>query len=210
MYGDYSPQTFAIESRSVALDKIFAAVIQQRRNKQILIRRLTSQCPHADGTIQVCIARGAYAAKAVATTAAGALTLSITADDDGYIGGHQVTSSDFLLIATDNEVNTKGVSNGWRLLSISGHAEDAGNDELDLTVAGLDNITGIESIVTAGAKCYIIRAVDILNLAVGAATVEKEYWAAGEVDAPVAIKSDPGSASAASFNVLAEYVGTLS
>lgn len=211
-YGNETPQKFAIETRAASgADQYAALTIRQRNNQQIVLRRIAGTALHANADIDVMIAKRKYKTTLKTATVADATTgVVLNGDDDGFIAGHQITSNDFLLIATENEVNDQGLSSGWRLCTISAHVESASTDQVTLTVAGSDGQTGIEAICVVGAACYLIRAADVITLPIGSATVEKLYWAAGEVNAPVAVRMDPGSTGAHNFNILVEYVGSLS
>jgi hypothetical protein len=144
------------------------------------------------------------------TATAAAATTNVILDGDagtGYIGGHQITSSDLLLISTDGlTADASFQGNAWRLCSISAHVETGGSDIVTITAGGL----GIENAAAAGSVCYIIRPADVVRLDVGIASVEKEYWAAGEANAPVAFYMDPAGATAHDFSALAEFIGPMS
>jgi len=196
---------------SSSTDQFETRTIQGRRNKQILLRRVFATCGTAASFLDVCIPKHKYKTTLNTATAAAATTgVILDGDDDGYIGGHQITSNDLLLISTDGGADASNQGNAWRLCSISAHVETAASDIVTITVAGLDGITGIENACSAGAECYIIRPADKVQIPVGNATVEKEYWASGEVNAPVVFYMDPAGATAHDFNALAEFVGPLS
>jgi len=191
-----------------ATDQELAIVIPGKAGVQIVVDALDATGANAGAVVKLGACTSALETTVVGAKAAAATDHILSGDDDGYINGYQITDNDYGVFVTTatNAQNSTGADTSLRVGLISGAAEDAANDEVDLTVAGLDGITGIEGAVAAGAKAWVVRADRLTTHTVGSATIAKENVIAGEVGQPVVLIMDPGGAAAHDVSVSGRYV----
>jgi hypothetical protein len=191
-----------------ATDQEAAIIIPGKPGVQIVVDALDATGANASAVVKAgACTNGLETTTEVAANAA-ATQIDLNGDDDGYINGYQIANNDYMVVLTTatNAQNSRGADTALRALLISGATEDAANDAVDCTVAGLDGITGVEGAVAASAKAWIVRADRLTTHTVGSATIAKENVIAGEVGKAVVFIMDPGGAAAHDFSVSGRYV----
>jgi len=191
-----------------ATDQELVIVIPGKAGVQIVVDSLDATGANAGAVVKAVACSDSLETTTEAAANAAATQIDLNGDDNGYINGYQITDNDYMAVATDatNALNSKGADTSIRVLLISGATEDAGNDAVDCTVAGLDGITGVEGAVSAGATAWVLRADRFTTHTIGSATVAKENVIAGEVGKPVVFIMDPGGAAAHDISVAGRYV----
>lgn len=191
-----------------ATDQELAIVIPGKAGVQIVVDALDATGANAGAVVKLGACSDSLETTVVGALSAGTTAPILNGDDDGYINGYQIADNDYCVLATDatNAQNSTGADTSLRVVLISGATEDAANDEVDLTVAGLDGITGSEGALSAGATAWVVRADRLTTHTVGSATIAKENVIAGEVGKPVVLIMDPGGAAAHDVSVTGRYV----
>jgi hypothetical protein len=144
---------------------------------QPIIRQLTNLPSHASDNFDVFLARPEYVTKATRNTTPTQTATHIFIDVDvaaGHVvGGHTLTTSDYLIIATPS---------GYLVRVISAIADVSAKTYCDVT------IPTITTAAVAGAQVFVVRAADITNFVSGGTTrVQLDYPYAGYTGCPLAI-----------------------
>lgn len=127
----------------------------------------------------------------VAAAAAATTVIIVTSDTGGTkVGGRAITNNDFLLVRMDTP-NDKGEA--WQLLDITGNSADSPNSKNTLTVAGFDNITGLEKAVAADNVAYIVSVESVGTTDVDANALQLLLPTVGDAGHPLALSINEGS-----------------
>ena len=168
-------------------------VIVPPRNRIPVLVNVTAQGGNASDTVRFFPCRPDYKTVVSADAAGSATEVTVdTSDTDGEdVGGHTVTTSDFLVVARD--------AGDFIIAGISGVTNDAANDEIDLECNGefFDGASNIGSAITEGNTAYVVPAADVQTFATADAQFD-HLQCSGYVGAPIAVASD-GNAAAAHY-----------
>lgn len=173
------------------------AIAQAQRGRQPVIRRAILTAGHTGDSVVLYLPRPEFVTLVTRNTTPTQSATHLFVDVDVVAGhvikGHTMTTSDYVIVA-----------NGTSLVlrKPSGVADVPSKLYCDLTVPTMSTAA------VAGSKVWIVRAADIVSYTDGAAAAAVrnfEYFAAGNVDCPIAIGAISGSTTISKFTATIRY-----
>ena len=175
-------------------NQIDSFVIPPKEHRRIVIQSLDAEGGTAGDLVQFQSLFNTDKTTVQTAAAAAATAIQLVGDDDGNLQGVAVTTSDFVVVATNA---------GWQVLDIAAVSADAGNDRVDITsMTALDGGSGLIGAVEVGALAYVVRAANIVTLAtIGTGSLNREDNPfAGEYGNPLVVLIDSQGANAHSVS----------
>lgn len=168
-------------------------VIELMFGRQAVVRLLDATGAHASSKITMYVPLDYMAIRLSedATSTATSLYLDVDTAAGHVVRGHTLTTNDFILVQS---------STGLALRQFTAVTDDAGEDYCHVTVDTLTNAP------EEGSKVWIIRAADVVDLTVGAASITRENLVSAPNSVPFVISATSGDATDTTVSANVEYI----